>query len=154
MSSAVEQFFAGLICPLSAPSHGPVRGASPLFTPLGITNCSSQQDMPTSDVEHWFRQVVAAVECAGNEASADRGQHAARLEKIYHTILSSLPAGELPTSHAQWVKRPVKLAGPCLTAMSSPLPSHSCPCPPPICLCFSSICHWDQVLAAWLLAVT
>ncbi|NXT34047.1 PI3R6 kinase, partial [Pelecanoides urinatrix] len=55
----------------------------------------SLQDMPTSDVEHWFRQVVAAVECAGNEASADRGRHAARLEKIYRSILSSLQAASL-----------------------------------------------------------
>ncbi|NWQ94966.1 PI3R6 kinase, partial [Burhinus bistriatus] len=52
----------------------------------------SLQDMPTSDVEHWFRQVVAAVECAGHEASADRSQHAERLEKIYHALLSTLQA--------------------------------------------------------------
>ncbi|XP_054702757.1 phosphoinositide 3-kinase regulatory subunit 6 [Grus americana] len=64
------------------------------------------QDMPTSDVEHWFRQVVAAVECAGNEASADRGQHAARLEKIYHTILSSLPAGDAPLGGLQGAPLP------------------------------------------------
>ncbi|NXV36668.1 PI3R6 kinase, partial [Rissa tridactyla] len=55
----------------------------------------SLQDMPTSDIEHWFRQVVAAVECAGHEASADRGQHAARLEEIYHAILSTLQAASL-----------------------------------------------------------
>lgn len=85
--------FAGLICLLSAPSHGPARGASPLFMPLDVNSRSSRQDMPTRDIEHWFRQVVAAVECAGNEASADRGQHAARLEKIYRAILSSLQAG-------------------------------------------------------------
>ncbi|XP_054078059.1 phosphoinositide 3-kinase regulatory subunit 6 [Rissa tridactyla] len=54
----------------------------------------SLQDMPTSDIEHWFRQVVAAVECAGHEASADRNQHAARLEEIYHAILSTLQAGD------------------------------------------------------------
>uniref|UniRef100_A0A8C0E8K2 Phosphoinositide-3-kinase regulatory subunit 6 n=1 Tax=Bubo bubo TaxID=30461 RepID=A0A8C0E8K2_BUBBB len=53
---------------------------------------ASLQDMATSDVEHWFRQVVAAVECAGNEVSADRSRHAERLEKIYHTVLSSLQA--------------------------------------------------------------
>uniref|UniRef100_A0A8C8BML1 Phosphoinositide-3-kinase regulatory subunit 6 n=1 Tax=Otus sunia TaxID=257818 RepID=A0A8C8BML1_9STRI len=46
---------------------------------------ASLQDMATSDVEQWFRQVVAAVECAGNEVSADRGRHAERLEKIYRT---------------------------------------------------------------------
>lgn len=65
-----------------------------------------------SDVEHWFRQVVAAVECAGNEASADRGQHAARLEKIYRAVLSSLQAGELPASHARWVKGVVQAGRP------------------------------------------
>ncbi|NXL64802.1 PI3R6 kinase, partial [Chordeiles acutipennis] len=59
----------------------------------GLKN--SLQDMPTSDVEHWFQQVVAAVECAGNRASADRGQHAVRLEKIYHAVLSSLQAASL-----------------------------------------------------------
>ncbi|NXS66974.1 PI3R6 kinase, partial [Pandion haliaetus] len=56
---------------------------------------ASLQDMPTSDVEHWFRQVVVAVECAGNEASADRSQHAARLEKIYCAVLSSLQTASL-----------------------------------------------------------
>lgn len=129
--------FAGLICPLSAPSCGPVPGASPLFTPLGINSHSSLQDMPTSDVEHWFQQVVAAVECAGHQASADRGQHAERLEKIYHAVLSALQAGEVRASRARWVKGAVKLAGPCLAAVSSPLPSHSHPSPPPLCLHFS-----------------
>uniref|UniRef100_A0A8B9S153 Phosphoinositide-3-kinase regulatory subunit 6 n=1 Tax=Accipiter nisus TaxID=211598 RepID=A0A8B9S153_9AVES len=56
---------------------------------------ASLQDMPMSDVEHWFRQVVVAVECAGNEASADRSQHAARLEKIYCAVLSNAPLGGL-----------------------------------------------------------
>ncbi|NXJ65054.1 PI3R6 kinase, partial [Rostratula benghalensis] len=50
----------------------------------------SLQEMPTSDVEHWFQQVVTAVECSGQEGSADRGQHTARLEKIYHAVLTSL----------------------------------------------------------------
>ncbi|XP_074967137.1 phosphoinositide 3-kinase regulatory subunit 6 [Phalacrocorax aristotelis] len=66
----------------------------------------SLQDMPTSDVEHWFRQVVAAVERAGNEASTDRGQHAARLEKIYHAILSSLRAGDAPLGGLQGTPLP------------------------------------------------
>ncbi|NWW43108.1 PI3R6 kinase, partial [Pedionomus torquatus] len=55
----------------------------------------SLQEMPTSNVEHWFQQVVAAVECAGQEGSTDRDQHAARLEKIYQAILSSLQAASL-----------------------------------------------------------
>ncbi|NXU56309.1 PI3R6 kinase, partial [Turnix velox] len=54
----------------------------------------SLQEMPRSDIEHWFQQVVAAVECAGHEGSIDRSQHTARLEKIYHDILISLPAGD------------------------------------------------------------
>ncbi|KAM6344133.1 phosphoinositide 3-kinase regulatory subunit 6 [Alca torda] len=54
----------------------------------------SLQDMPMSDIEHWFQQVVAAVECAGHEASADCGQHTARLEEIYRAILSTLQAGD------------------------------------------------------------
>ncbi|NXD85806.1 PI3R6 kinase, partial [Halcyon senegalensis] len=62
---------------------------------------ASLQDMPTSDVEHWFQQVVAAVECVGNEASTDRGQHTARLEKIYHTILGSSQAGDPPLGGLQ-----------------------------------------------------
>ncbi|NXX85783.1 PI3R6 kinase, partial [Urocolius indicus] len=52
---------------------------------------ASLQGMATGDVECWFRQVVAAVECGG---SAERGQHTARLEGIYHSILSSSPAGD------------------------------------------------------------
>jgi len=71
-----------------------------------------------SDVEHWFLQVVAAVERAGNEASADRSQHAARLEKIYRAVLSSLQAGKLPASHARWVERAVPAGRP----------------PPPLCV--------------------
>ncbi|XP_056197659.1 phosphoinositide 3-kinase regulatory subunit 6 isoform X1 [Falco biarmicus] len=59
------------------------------------------QVMPTSDVEHWFRQVVVAVECAGNQASADRSQHAARLEEISHAILSSCQAGDAPLGGLQ-----------------------------------------------------
>ncbi|KAM9258445.1 phosphoinositide 3-kinase regulatory subunit 6 [Cariama cristata] len=67
---------------------------------------ASLQDMPTSDVEHWFRQVVAAVECAGNKASADRGQHAARLEEIYCAVLSSLEAGDAPLGGLQGTPLP------------------------------------------------
>ncbi|XP_063208474.1 phosphoinositide 3-kinase regulatory subunit 6 [Chroicocephalus ridibundus] len=66
----------------------------------------SLQDMPTSDIEHWFRQVVAAVECAGHEASADRGQHAARLEEIYHAILSTLQAGDASSGGLQGTPLP------------------------------------------------
>uniref|UniRef100_A0A8B9GKP6 Phosphoinositide-3-kinase regulatory subunit 6 n=1 Tax=Amazona collaria TaxID=241587 RepID=A0A8B9GKP6_9PSIT len=54
---------------------------------------ASLQDMPSSNVEHWFQQVVIAVECAGSEAGTDRGQHAARLEKIHHSILGNAPLG-------------------------------------------------------------
>lgn len=65
-----------------------------------------------SDVERWFRQVVAAVECAGNEVSADRGQHAARLEEIYHAVLSSWQAGEPLASCARGGKGAVRAGRP------------------------------------------
>lgn len=94
-------------------------GASPLFTPPRVNICSSRQDMPTSDLEHWFQQVVSAVECPGAEASADRSQHAARLEKIYCAILSSWQAGELQARRAWWGKGAVKM----------PLLLHSLSCP-------------------------
>uniref|UniRef100_A0A8C9F1L2 Phosphoinositide-3-kinase regulatory subunit 6 n=1 Tax=Pavo cristatus TaxID=9049 RepID=A0A8C9F1L2_PAVCR len=61
----------------------------------------------TRMVEHWFQEVVTAVECTGSKAGADRGQHMERLQSIYSAILSSSPAGEPP---------------PCCP--SSPLPSH------------------------------
>ncbi|XP_074463831.1 phosphoinositide 3-kinase regulatory subunit 6 isoform X2 [Larus michahellis] len=66
----------------------------------------SLQEMLTSDIEHWFRQVVAAVECAGHEANADRGQHAARLEEIYHAILSTLQAGDASSGGLQGTPLP------------------------------------------------
>ncbi|NWR92396.1 PI3R6 kinase, partial [Furnarius figulus] len=59
------------------------------------------QDMPTSEVERWFQQVVVAVEGAGSEGSTDRGQHTARLEEIYHTLLSSSQAGNAPLREQQ-----------------------------------------------------
>ncbi|NXH10025.1 PI3R6 kinase, partial [Bucco capensis] len=64
------------------------------------------QDMATSDLKHWFQQVVAAVECAGHEASTERGQHTARLEKIYHSILSSWQAGDAPLGGLQGTPLP------------------------------------------------
>ncbi|NXS58917.1 PI3R6 kinase, partial [Brachypteracias leptosomus] len=67
---------------------------------------ASLQDMPTSDVEHWFQHVVAAVECAGNEGSAARDQHTERLEKIYHSILSSSPTGNAPLGGLQGTPLP------------------------------------------------
>ncbi|XP_009875941.1 PREDICTED: phosphoinositide 3-kinase regulatory subunit 6 [Apaloderma vittatum] len=62
------------------------------------------QDMPTSDVEHWFQQVVSAVECTGHEP--DRGQHVARLEKIYRAVLSCLRAGDAPLGGLQGTPLP------------------------------------------------
>ncbi|XP_027752654.1 phosphoinositide 3-kinase regulatory subunit 6 [Empidonax traillii] len=59
------------------------------------------QDMPTSEVEHWFQQVVVAVECAGSEGSTARGQHTARLEEIYRALLSSSQAGNVPMGGLQ-----------------------------------------------------
>ncbi|NXL89256.1 PI3R6 kinase, partial [Alectura lathami] len=64
------------------------------------------QGMPLSEVEHWFQQVVAAVECTGGEAGAGRAQHAERLEKIYHTILGSSPPGDAPLGGLQGTPLP------------------------------------------------
>ncbi|NXK28483.1 PI3R6 kinase, partial [Arenaria interpres] len=66
----------------------------------------SLQEMPTSDVEHWFQQVVAAVESAGQEGSTDRGLHAARLEKIYHAVLSAPQAGDASSGGLQGTPLP------------------------------------------------
>lgn len=65
-----------------------------VFTPLVINSPSLQQDKPTEEIEHFFRQVVTAVECTGNEISADRSQHVERLKKVYDVVLSSSEAGK------------------------------------------------------------
>lgn len=80
-----------------------------------------------SEVEHWFQQVVAAVECAGSEASVDREQHVERLEKIYCALLGSLPPGEAPAL----------LPVPTIVLLSIPSP---------LCPNFSSSHHWDRSL--------
>ncbi|KAJ7412977.1 Phosphoinositide 3-kinase regulatory subunit 6 [Willisornis vidua] len=59
------------------------------------------QDMPTSEVERWFRQVVVAVESAGGEGITDRGQRTARLQEIHRALLSSSPAGNAPLQGLQ-----------------------------------------------------
>ncbi|NXF11143.1 PI3R6 kinase, partial [Smithornis capensis] len=59
------------------------------------------QAMPSRDVEHWFREVVVAVECAGSTGSTDRGQHTARLEEIYRALLNSSQAGNAPLAGLQ-----------------------------------------------------
>ncbi|XP_053850808.1 phosphoinositide 3-kinase regulatory subunit 6 isoform X1 [Vidua macroura] len=64
------------------------------------------QALPPGDVEHWFQQVVAAVEGAGSEGGSDRGQHTARLERIYHGLLGSLPAGNAPQEGLQGTPLP------------------------------------------------
>ncbi|KAM4762228.1 phosphoinositide 3-kinase regulatory subunit 6 isoform 1-T2 [Cyanocitta cristata] len=64
------------------------------------------QALPAGDVEHWFQQVVAAVECAGSEGGSERGQHTARLERIYHGLLGSLPAGNAPQEGLQGTPLP------------------------------------------------
>ncbi|XP_054026605.1 phosphoinositide 3-kinase regulatory subunit 6 [Dryobates pubescens] len=67
---------------------------------------ASLQALSLSEVEHWFQQVVAAVESAGHEASAARSQHAARLEKIHQAVLSSLQAGNAPLGGLQGTPLP------------------------------------------------
>ncbi|NXN95694.1 PI3R6 kinase, partial [Rhinopomastus cyanomelas] len=64
------------------------------------------QDKPLSDIECWFQQVVAVVEDAGIEMTADRGQHASRLEKIYHDVLGSSQAGDAPLEGLQGTPLP------------------------------------------------
>ncbi|NWI02433.1 PI3R6 kinase, partial [Tichodroma muraria] len=55
-----------------------------------------QQALSPGDVEHWFQQVVAAVQGAGSEGGSDRDEHTARLEKIYHGLLGPSAAGNAP----------------------------------------------------------
>uniref|UniRef100_A0A8C5IB23 Phosphoinositide-3-kinase regulatory subunit 6 n=1 Tax=Junco hyemalis TaxID=40217 RepID=A0A8C5IB23_JUNHY len=57
------------------------------------------QALPPRDLEHWFQQVVAAVE--GSEGGSERGQHTARLERIYHGLMGSSPAGNDPQEGLQ-----------------------------------------------------
>ncbi|NXC89707.1 PI3R6 kinase, partial [Cercotrichas coryphoeus] len=64
------------------------------------------QALPPGDVEHWFQQVVAAVEGAGSEGGSDRDQHTARLERIYHSLLGSWPAGNAPREGLQGTPLP------------------------------------------------
>ncbi|NXI88040.1 PI3R6 kinase, partial [Rhipidura dahli] len=64
------------------------------------------QALPPGDVEHWFQQVVAAVEYAGSEGGSERSQHTARLERIYRGLLGSLPAGNAPQEGLQGTPLP------------------------------------------------
>ncbi|XP_077044523.1 phosphoinositide 3-kinase regulatory subunit 6 isoform X3 [Agelaius phoeniceus] len=62
------------------------------------------QALPPGDVEHWFQQVVAAVE--GSEGGSDRGQRTAQLERIYHSLLGSSPKGNAPQEGLQGTPLP------------------------------------------------
>ncbi|XP_074411093.1 phosphoinositide 3-kinase regulatory subunit 6 isoform X2 [Zonotrichia albicollis] len=62
------------------------------------------QALPPGDLEHWFQQVVAAVE--GSEGGSERGQHTARLERIYHGLMGSSPAGNDPQEGLQGTPLP------------------------------------------------
>uniref|UniRef100_A0A8C3PXF3 Phosphoinositide-3-kinase regulatory subunit 6 n=1 Tax=Chrysolophus pictus TaxID=9089 RepID=A0A8C3PXF3_CHRPC len=64
------------------------------------------QGMPSSEVEHWFQEVVMAVECTGSKVAADRGQHMERLQSIYNAILSSSPPGDAPLEGLQGTPLP------------------------------------------------
>ncbi|NXX28831.1 PI3R6 kinase, partial [Nicator chloris] len=61
------------------------------------------QALSPGDVEHWFQQVVVAVEGQGG---SERGQHTARLERIYSSLLGSLPAGNAPQEGLQGTPLP------------------------------------------------
>nr|XP_041575823.1 phosphoinositide 3-kinase regulatory subunit 6 isoform X2 [Taeniopygia guttata] len=62
------------------------------------------QALAPGDVEHWFQQVVAAVE--GSEGGSGRGQHRERLERIYQGLLGSSPAGNAPQEGLQGTPLP------------------------------------------------
>ncbi|NXO24763.1 PI3R6 kinase, partial [Cisticola juncidis] len=64
------------------------------------------QALPPGDVELWFQQVVAAVEGAGSEGGSERGQRTARLQRIYHGLLGSLPAENAPQEGLQGTPLP------------------------------------------------
>ncbi|NWI39685.1 PI3R6 kinase, partial [Picathartes gymnocephalus] len=64
------------------------------------------QALSPGDVEHWFQEVVAAVEAAGSAGGSDRGQHTARLQRIYQGLLGSLPAGNAPREGLQGTPLP------------------------------------------------
>ncbi|XP_042739907.1 phosphoinositide 3-kinase regulatory subunit 6 isoform X2 [Lagopus leucura] len=64
------------------------------------------QGMASSEVEHWFQEVVMAVECTGSKVAADRGQHMERLQSIYSAILSSSPPGDAPLEGLQGTPLP------------------------------------------------
>ncbi|NXS34659.1 PI3R6 kinase, partial [Pomatostomus ruficeps] len=64
------------------------------------------QALPPGDVEHWFQQVVAAVECVGSEGGSAPGQHTARLEGIYHGLLGSVTAENAPQEGLQGTPLP------------------------------------------------
>ncbi|XP_019357592.1 PREDICTED: phosphoinositide 3-kinase regulatory subunit 6 [Gavialis gangeticus] len=64
------------------------------------------QDKPTEEIEHFFRQVVTAVECTGNEINADRSQHVERLKKVYDVVLSSSETGDTSPEGLQDIPLP------------------------------------------------
>lgn len=53
-----------------------------------VLTALSPQALPPGDVERCFQQVVAAVE------GSERGEHTEQLQRIYHHLLGSVPAGE------------------------------------------------------------
>ncbi|XP_057894686.1 phosphoinositide 3-kinase regulatory subunit 6 isoform X2 [Melospiza georgiana] len=62
------------------------------------------QALSPGDLEHWFQQVVLAVE--GSQGGSERGQHTARLERIYHSLMGSSPAGNDPQEGLQGTPLP------------------------------------------------
>ncbi|XP_063031786.1 phosphoinositide 3-kinase regulatory subunit 6 isoform X1 [Melospiza melodia melodia] len=62
------------------------------------------QALSPGDLEHWFQQVVLAVE--GSQGGSERGQHTARLERIYHSLMGSSPAGNNPQEGLQGTPLP------------------------------------------------
>uniref|UniRef100_A0A8B9SZ51 Phosphoinositide-3-kinase regulatory subunit 6 n=1 Tax=Anas platyrhynchos TaxID=8839 RepID=A0A8B9SZ51_ANAPL len=122
--------FLCLMQPPSATRWSPTRGQAQLSQSPRVCMCyviihamqaalgegcdlsRLENEPPGNEVEHWFQQVVAAVECAGSEASVDREQHVERLEKIYCALLGSLPPapffppGDAPLGRLQDIPLP------------------------------------------------
>ncbi|OWK52880.1 Phosphoinositide 3-kinase regulatory subunit 6 [Lonchura striata] len=71
---------------------------------LCLDTLEKQKALPAGDVELCFQQVVAAVE--GSAGGSGRGQHRARLERIYQGILGSSPAGNAPQEGLQGTPLP------------------------------------------------
>ncbi|NXO77570.1 PI3R6 kinase, partial [Sitta europaea] len=86
-------------------THGLQAALGDTCDPQGL-RARLQQALSPGEVEHWFQQVVAAVEGAGSEGSSARGQRTARLQSIYGGLLGSAAAGSAPQEGLQGTPLP------------------------------------------------